>query len=167
MTELSASIARSLTPSMQPITTISVERTQQHFGGVYVGEFPVDKHATQSGLLFYQNPIPEHVYKQVVNPDDVSNYYFVWVDYTPGEFTRAKLMIRNGLRIAERVRHGVITKDGLFLYSRHRHDFVSNGNTFVDGGDSYFRHNTGEGDRLIVFKIEAGKLVEVTEDASE
>lgn len=111
---------------------------------VFVGEFPIKKHSEYSGCVFWQ-PNPPHGY---------SNYFMIYM--CP---VRNTIYITSGKPQSDQVYTGLLTPNGSFIYSRHRHDYIEHDGCMVDGGDSYVRHNmVGE---LISFRMEGPKLVRI------
>lgn len=77
-------------------------------------------------------------------------------------FLRESLFISCGDKIAKRVRTGIRTPCGDFIYSRGRHDYVAHDGCVIDGGDAYLKTN-GKGD-FVKFKIVEDKMVEISPD---
>ena len=152
-----------LKPVMPEIVSINRKVIERQYDAKFVGEFPTSEHSTEAGMLFYQEEIPPETYTRVKNPNDVSNYLFF---YTVWDFdlTTARLWVKNGATIAGKIRNGLLLGDGSFIYSRHRHDFVSHGNSFIDGGDSYTRRSSLAADTPVTFKIVAGDIVLIEEE---
>jgi hypothetical protein len=131
-----------------------IENIRTHFGfDKFVGEFqsPINGEISTSGMLFWQKEIPEETYKRVKNPNDVSNYAFVFRGID------GRLWIRNGLPWAEKKYTGKITPNGDFIYSRSRHDCVIHDDCMIDGGEDYVR-SFGKGE-LVDFHIKDGEIV--------
>jgi len=118
----------------------------QYPEAVFVGEFPVAPHANIAGSLFWQ-PNPPH---------DYSNYFLIY--YNP---FRESVYITSGKPQSETIYTGLITPNGDFIYSRHRHDCVNHDGCMIDGGDAYVRTNS-QGD-LVTFRI-SGHSLELISD---
>ncbi len=111
---------------------------------IYVGEFPIEEGAVTAGSLFWQpNPPPEY-----------SNYFMLYFCHL-----REGIYITSGEAQANKEYSGIITPNGDFIYSRHRHDYVEHDGCMIDGGDAYTKSN-GKG-QFIKFKIEKEKIKHV------
>lgn len=119
----------------------------------FVGEFqsPINGEISTCGMLFWTKEIAPEVYERVKNPNDVSNYAFVYYDPLYKGW-----MIRNGLSCAEKTRNGLITPNGDFIYSRHRHNYIEHDGCMIDGGDDYLRCS-GKG-KAVMFTIVDGEI---------
>lgn len=138
----------------------TIEKIRQHFGfDKFVGEFqsPINGEVSTSGMLFWSKEVAPEVYERVKNPNDVSNYGFVYYHPLHG------MLIRNGKEVANKVRNGIITPCGGFIYSRHRHDYNEHEGCMIDGGEDYTRFS-GDG-RVVEFIIVDGEIKEKVRDA--
>ena len=122
-----------------------IKGVEDHYQASFVGEFALYDYATQSGALFYQeNPKPDH-----------ANYFLIYACPVDTCFK-----ISSGVFMAEKVRSGIITPKGDFIYSRHRHDYIVHDKCMIDGGDAYLKYS-GNGN-LISFKIEKDRMKIIT-----
>lgn len=110
---------------------------------ILVGEFPLKKDATQSGVVFWQ-PNPPHGY---------SNYFMMFYCCL-----REAVYITSGESQSQQVYNGVLTPNGDFIYSRHRHDCVTHDGCMIDGGDGHYLRRGGKG-KDIKFKMKEGELI--------
>ena len=149
-----------LTPSFKEnLLPLTVEWVEKMYKAKLVGEFALTEHADVAAQLYYQKVIPPETYERVQNPKDVSNYFLLY--FRPDELDQSfGAYIANGAGVAGRKRTGVVTKEGKFYYSRHRHDLVHYGlGNFIDGGDSYTRGTFSLDDTLVQFSIVDGEIV--------
>lgn len=110
-----------------------IEIIEKHYDAQFVIEAP---HPLKNGnygppcAIFYHK-------KQPTNPS-YSRYFALRIETNAQG--KMSTMISDGLWIVDEIFAGLLhTEDGLFFNSRSRHDMRPVGNSFVDGGQDYFR----------------------------
>jgi hypothetical protein len=139
-------MSNKLTHACQGLHNLTqVHKIEERYNGSLVGEFALYEYANISCLLFYsENP-----------PKEFSHYFIIYKCPMDGVSKIAR-----GDDVAEKVRVGIVTPKGDFIYSRHRHDYVVHDGCTIDGGDAYYRYS-GDGD-LVNFTIEKDRMRIVT-----
>jgi hypothetical protein len=126
-------------------TWLNLDKVKEHYPeAIFVGEFPIEKGSEFCGSVFWQ-PNPPH---------DYSNYFMLYI--CP---LRGQVFITSGEKQSTQVYNGIITPNGDFIYSRHRHDYMEHDGCMIDGGDAYLKTN-GKG-KAIRFIIEGSEIKEL------
>lgn len=98
------------------------------------------------GRFFYSKEIelPVYFFYCKTPPEGCSNYFAL-------HFDGRAFKISNGSQLSGR-RINVLKVENEYYYSSDRHDFVSVGNRFIDGGEVYVRTNSPENLVTLVMK---------------
>lgn len=122
----------------------SIATIADQYGARYMGYWPIKNGYGWAGPVdvFYQP-----------NPDTSKghSHYFGMYRDKDGE-----VMITNAESAFSEPITGLLTDDGEVLVSRHRHDFVSKGDYFIDGGRDYVRSSVGP---FVAVTVKDGEFV--------
>lgn len=103
-----------------------IEAVENRYGVTYVGFYDIPNR--DNVYVFYQeNPKTELGHSHYMG-------VFFDLDNTP--------WVTNAKSITEAVYPAIQLKDGSFIVSRYRHNFVEKDGKFIDGGLAYTRSNT-------------------------
>lgn len=103
---------------------MNTDKAEAHYDAVYIGQYDLPGREGPFWVFRANNP----------DFDAGHTRYFGLIVRWGGE-----LRITGADEILEAKFPAMLCKDGAFLASRHRHDYVTNGEHMMDGGLSYTR----------------------------
>jgi hypothetical protein len=94
-------------------------------------------------------------YRETPHPEFGNKYFMVYTDYTCFP-TGLPVVLIQGADWIENEIFSMFEHDGVYYYSRGRHDYVTEGDKMIDGGRAYVRFKAHP---VYTFNVKDGELV--------